>query len=190
MRDVTLLTPFPFGFLSLFLSHVPGFGCARAVARESMRPSMCHMIAAVTAGAASTLLCSPIWVAKTRLQAQVVSPEEYSQRHYRHTFPTVWKIWRREGFMTLYRGLVPSLCGLLHVAIQFPCYEALKKFLQDRRLSLSHSLSLLLLPLSFLLFSLSLPLPPSLLSLLSCSLSFSFPFPLFVLGTRTERRNP
>jgi len=33
----------------------------------------------------------------------------------------------RGGLAALYRGLTPSLLGLIHVAVQFPLYEALKR---------------------------------------------------------------
>ena len=90
------------------------------------------MLSAVGAGAVSTLVCSPIWVAKTRLQAQVLQPGSKKRRRYRHTLQTIWRIIHIEGFTTLYKGLVPSLFGLLHVAIQFPCYEYLKATLSAR----------------------------------------------------------
>jgi len=45
---------------------------------------------------------------------------------YRHTLDAALTIWRTEGPRAFYRGLVPSLLGILHVAVQFPLYEQLK----------------------------------------------------------------
>ena len=45
---------------------------------------------------------------------------------YRHTLDAGLTIWRTEGVRAFYRGLVPSLLGILHVAVQFPLYEQLK----------------------------------------------------------------
>lgn len=35
-------------------------------------------------------------------------------------------IFRTEGIHAFYRGLLPSLLGIAHVAVQFPLYEQLK----------------------------------------------------------------
>ena len=35
-------------------------------------------------------------------------------------------IYRSEGIKAFYRGLLPSLLGIAHVAVQFPLYEQLK----------------------------------------------------------------
>jgi solute carrier family 25 (mitochondrial folate transporter), member 32 len=45
---------------------------------------------------------------------------------YRHTLDAALTIWRTEGPRAFYRGLVPSLLGITHVAVQFPLYEQLK----------------------------------------------------------------
>ena len=79
---------------------------------------------AITAGAASTILTNPIWVVKTRLMLQSNMGESIT--HYRGTIDAFVKIVQQEGPRALYAGLVPSLLGLLHVAIHFPVYEKLK----------------------------------------------------------------
>lgn len=45
---------------------------------------------------------------------------------YKHTLDAALTIWRTEGVAAFYRGLLPSLLGILHVAVQFPLYEQLK----------------------------------------------------------------
>jgi solute carrier family 25 folate transporter 32 len=83
------------------------------------------MLASVGAGAATALVCSPLWMAKTRMQAEVVLPG--SMPRYRNPLHCLRRIAREEGLTALYRGLTPSLLGLVHVAVQFPLYEALKR---------------------------------------------------------------
>lgn len=59
-------------------------------------------------------------------QAQaVLSPSEH---RYRNTFDAIATIYRQEGFRAFYKGLLPSLMGVTHVAVQFPLYEAFKSW--------------------------------------------------------------
>lgn len=37
-------------------------------------------------------------------------------------------IYRTEGVPAFFRGLLPSLLGITHVAVQFPLYEFLKQW--------------------------------------------------------------
>lgn len=83
-----------------------------------------HSCSAITAGAVSTAMTSPIWVVKTRLMLQTnLGP--YST-HYKGTMDAFRCIYKQEGIRAFYRGLVPSLLGLFHVAIHFPVYEKFK----------------------------------------------------------------
>lgn len=40
-------------------------------------------------------------------------------------------IYRTEGIRAFYRGLLPSLFGILHVAVQFPLYEKLRMWARE-----------------------------------------------------------
>ncbi|KAF7297828.1 hypothetical protein MKEN_01406600 [Mycena kentingensis (nom. inval.)] len=84
-----------------------------------------HILSAMTAGAASTICTNPLWVIKTRFMTQ--SRQEV---RYKHTLDAAMTIYRAEGMSAFYRGLVPSLLGISHVAVQFPLYEQLKLYAQ------------------------------------------------------------
>ncbi|PFH53362.1 hypothetical protein AMATHDRAFT_137919 [Amanita thiersii Skay4041] len=88
-------------------------------------PWSLHILSAMTAGATSTICTNPLWVIKTRFMTQ--SSEEVK---YRHTLEAAVRIYRSEGIRAFYRGLLPSLLGILHVAVQFPLYEQLKVLAQ------------------------------------------------------------
>lgn len=92
-----------------------------------------HILSAMSAGATSTICTNPLWVIKTRFMTQM--PGEV---RYKHTLDAALTIYRTEGLSAFYRGLLPSLLGILHVAVQFPLYEQLKILAQkDRNTPLS-----------------------------------------------------
>jgi solute carrier family 25 folate transporter 32 len=84
-------------------------------------PWSLHILSAMAAGAASTMCTNPLWFIKTRFMTQ--SRDEV---RYRHTLDAAITIFRSEGLSAFYRGLLPSLLGIFHVAVQFPLYEQLK----------------------------------------------------------------
>jgi len=43
-------------------------------------------------------------------------------------------MYRSEGVPTFYRGLVPALIGVSHIAVQFPLYEQFKVYYRTRSL--------------------------------------------------------
>ncbi|KAJ4481955.1 mitochondrial NAD transporter [Lentinula aciculospora] len=88
-------------------------------------PWSLHILSAMTAGACSTICTNPLWVIKTRFMTQ--SRDEV---RYRHTLDAALTIYRSEGIRAFYRGLLPSLLGIAHVAVQFPLYEQLKIWAQ------------------------------------------------------------
>lgn len=49
-----------------------------------------------------------------------------SEPRYRSTLEAFSTIYRSEGLKAFYKGLLPSLFGVVHVAVQFPLYEKAK----------------------------------------------------------------
>jgi solute carrier family 25 (mitochondrial folate transporter), member 32 len=92
---------------------------------SSAQSPLVHMLSAMGAGATSTISTNPLWVVKTRLMTQTT----HSNYHYRNTWHALYMLFKVEGIRGFYRGLAPSLLGILHVAVQFPLYERFKQLL-------------------------------------------------------------
>ncbi|CAF1356071.1 unnamed protein product [Rotaria sordida] len=94
-----------------------------------------NLLASIIAGAAANTVIAPMWTIRTRMMTQL------NHENYRNSFHAAQKIYQTEGLYALYRGLIPSMLGLIHVGIQFPLYEYFKKKLatnssSDQRLSI------------------------------------------------------
>lgn len=75
-------------------------------------------------GALTAVLTNPIWVIKTRMLSTGASvPGAYASLS-----SGVRQIYRSEGLTGFYRGLIPSLFGVSHGALQFMAYEQLKRY--------------------------------------------------------------
>jgi solute carrier family 25 folate transporter 32 len=98
----------------------------RRVPLAVAHPDMSHVVAAMTAGATGTILTNPLWVVKTRFMAQAILPP--TAKRYRNTVQAFYTIYKNEGLRAFYKGLLPSLFGVSHVAVQFGLYEKSKSW--------------------------------------------------------------
>ncbi|BEJ15383.1 hypothetical protein CspHIS471_0411500 [Cutaneotrichosporon sp. HIS471] len=96
----------------------------RRVPLAVAHPDTSHVAAAMAAGATGTILTNPLWVVKTRFMAQATLPP--TAPRYRNTVQAFYSIYKTEGLRAFYKGLVPSLFGVTHVAVQFGLYEKSK----------------------------------------------------------------
>ncbi|KAG2253620.1 hypothetical protein Bca52824_083756 [Brassica carinata] len=80
-----------------------------------------NMVAAAGAGASTSIATNPLWT-------QGMRPDVVP---YKSLLSAFSRIFREEGFRGLYSGVLPSLVGVSHVAIQFPVYEKIKQYMAN-----------------------------------------------------------
>jgi len=88
---------------------------------QSLRSSD-YFLASGVSGILTAFFTNPIWVIKTRM----LSTGRNAPGAYQSIAHGTRELWRTEGLKGFYRGLIPSLFGVSHGAIQFMAYEQLK----------------------------------------------------------------
>ncbi|GFT49170.1 peroxisomal membrane protein PMP34 [Nephila pilipes] len=87
---------------------------------------------AAIAGALNVVTTTPLWVANSRLKMQGAKLSSEDKKKlgdrpmYLGTIDAITKIADKEGWQSLWSGMVPSLMLVINPAIQFTVYEALK----------------------------------------------------------------
>ncbi|RMZ33946.1 hypothetical protein D0859_01937, partial [Hortaea werneckii] len=81
-----------------------------------------YFLASGMSGILTAVFTNPIWVIKTRM----LSTARNAPGAYRSIAHGSYELYRTEGVRGFYRGLLPSLFGVSHGAIQFMAYEQLK----------------------------------------------------------------
>jgi solute carrier family 25 folate transporter 32 len=76
-----------------------------------------------TTGVLTALGTNPLWVIKTRM----LSTAANHNGAYLSTADGFRRVFRDEGMRGFYRGLTPSLFGVVHGALQFMAYEQMKQ---------------------------------------------------------------
>lgn len=71
----------------------------------------------------------PHSAATNHAQAQAILPP--TAKRYRSTVQAFYSIYTNEGFRAFYKGLLPSLFGVSHVAVQFGLYEKSKSWASE-----------------------------------------------------------
>lgn len=94
---------------------------------EVQLSSQHYLAASMWAGAVMVLMTNPIWLIKTRLQLQQQRLGTMaSGNDYRGLLHGLRCVVREEGWLALYRGIVPALLLTSNGAVQFMIYEKLK----------------------------------------------------------------
>ncbi|KAL4949657.1 mitochondrial carrier domain-containing protein [Aspergillus filifer] len=110
---------------------------------QQTNSSWTHLVAGAAGGMATALLTSPLDVLRTRLQSDYYraqlktnAPLQHARaslarsfvRHFSETFEILFSIHRTEGWRSLFRGLGPSLTGVVPAtAIKFYAYGNCKR---------------------------------------------------------------
>ena len=88
-----------------------------------------YALASGISGVLTGVATNPIWVIKTRM----LSTSRDAPGAYKSIVSGTTSLYKSEGIKGFYRGMVPSLFGVSHGAIQFMAYEQLKDLWAQHR---------------------------------------------------------
>lgn len=88
-----------------------------------------NIISAITTGFICDTLTNPLWVVRTRIQAQHLHRGTVPK--YTGMIDGLTQMYKQEGIKSFYKGLFTSYVGLSHAAILYPSYEAFKTRLRE-----------------------------------------------------------
>ena len=98
------------------------------------------MIAGALAGSATVLITNPIWVVNTRMTARKSEsnesdlPGSFSKPAKKpSTLATIRRLFKEEGAMALFAGVLPALVLVINPILQYTIFEQLKNMLEKRR---------------------------------------------------------
>ena len=94
----------------------------------SSSDALAKALAGTGAGVVATVLCSPLDVAKTRIQVQ--SSAHGQAARYSGVVSALATILREEGVAGWYHGFTPAVCSVgVFWTVYFPCYDMGKEWL-------------------------------------------------------------
>lgn len=90
-----------------------------------LSPWLAKAIAGTSSGIIATAVCSPLDVAKTRIQVQ--SSSAAASTKYSGVIEALMTIYRQEGVLGWYSGFTPAVCSVaVFWMVYFPCYDYFK----------------------------------------------------------------
>ena len=125
--------------------------------RSSKLTTLEAMLAGALAGSATVLITNPIWVVNTRMTARksttdndsdvlptlASKPSSGSATKAPSSIGTVRTLLKEEGFMSLFRGVLPALVLVINPILQYTIFEKLKEVVERRRKILPRDIFLL-----------------------------------------------
>jgi solute carrier family 25 (mitochondrial folate transporter), member 32 len=95
-----------------------------------------YSISAGIAGTCCSVVTNPLWLVRTRMQLEIFKNDcdiHYRQKYGQGAlsmFKIIKDITKNEGVLALWKGLPPTLLGIVHPLVFFPLYEKLKIYFQ------------------------------------------------------------